>query len=145
MKKLRIYLDSTILITFAFGAKKEPDKFRAVERLFNSGLELVTSIYSLIELFNYPIVNFEHNKRLIAKYGLLKLLLTDIEVGPLLSRELKIIHGRGFNMDDKSDIPHAISAFVEKCEFIVTFDAHFRNLDKIKSATPDELLEFIKY
>lgn len=33
-------------------------------------------------------------------------------------------------MDDKSDIPHAISAFVEKCEFIVTFDAHFRNLDK---------------
>ncbi len=48
-------------------------------------------------------------------------------------------------MDDKSDIPHAISACVEKCEFIVTFDAHFRNLDKIKSASPDELLEFIKY
>jgi hypothetical protein len=53
MKKLRVYLDSTILITFVFGADKEADKFRDVERLFNSDkLELVTSVYALIELYN---------------------------------------------------------------------------------------------
>ncbi len=50
MIKPRVYLDSTALITFVFGANKEPDKFKEVERLFNFGVELVTSIYALIEL-----------------------------------------------------------------------------------------------
>ena len=142
MKKLRVYLDSTILITFVFGADKEADKFRDVERLFNSDkLKLVTSVYALIELYNFPIFNFKHNKRFIAKYGLLKVLLTSIEVAPLLTRETKIVHSREFDMKDKSDIPHAISAYVERCDNIVTFDSHFKTLNKIKSTAPAELLE----
>ncbi len=71
------------------------------------------------------------------------MLLTDIEIAPLLTRELKIIHSREFNMEDTSDIPHAISAFVERCDYIVTFDSHFSNLNKIKSITPSELLVLI--
>jgi hypothetical protein len=47
-------------------------------------------------------------------------------------------------MEDKSDIPHAISAFIERCEYIVTFDSHFKALTRIKSLTPSELLEFMK-
>jgi len=109
MKKLRVYLDSTILITFVFGAKKEPDKYEEVKLLFERDFNLITSIYSLIELYNFPIHNFEHNKRQMAKYG----------------------------------IPHAISAFVERCDYIVTFDSHFNNLDKIIAKTPDELMKII--
>lgn len=144
MIKPRVYLDSTILITFVFGAKKEPDKFRDVERLFDCGGNLVTSIYSLIELYNFPIYNFEHNKRTSAKYGLLVVLSTNIEIAPMLERGLKIMYSREFNMEDKSDIPHAISAFLEKCDYIVTFDSHFKTLAKVKSLTPGELLEFMK-
>lgn len=144
MIKPRVYLDSSILITFAFGAKKEPDKFADVEFLFHCGAELVTSIYSLIELYNFPIRNFEHNKRSMAKYGLLMVLSTDIEIAPMLERGLKIMYSREFKMEDKSDIPHAISAFIERCEYIVTFDSHFKALTRIKSLTPSELLEFMK-
>jgi predicted nucleic acid-binding protein len=144
MIKPRVYLDSSILITFAFGAKKEPDKFNEVESLFHSGAELVTSIYSLIELYNFPIYNFEHDKRIMAKYGILMVLSTDIEITPMLERGLKIMYSREFNMEDKSDIPHAISAFIERCEYIVTFDSHFKALTRMKSLTPSELLEFMK-
>ncbi len=143
MIKPRVYLDSTILITYVFGAKKEPNKFKDVERLFNCGAELVTSIYALIELYNFPIYNFEHDKRIMAKYGFIIVLSTDIEIAPMLERGLKIMHSREFNMEDKSDIPHAISAFIERCDYIVTFDSHFKTLTKIKSLTPGELFEFI--
>ena len=57
---------------------------------------------------------------------------------------VKIMHSREFNMEDKSDIPHAISAFIERCDYIVTFDSHFKTLIKIKSLTPAELLELMK-
>lgn len=144
MIKPRVYLDSTTLITFVFGASKEPDKFKDVEQIFNCEAELVTSIYSLIELYNFPIYNFEHNKRNMAKYGLLMVLSTGIEIAPMLERRLKIIYSREFNMEDKSDIPHAISAFIERCDYIVSFDSHFKTLIKIKSLTPAELLELMK-
>jgi hypothetical protein len=92
--------------------KKSQIKFNEVECLFHSGAEQVTSIYSLIELYNFPIYNFEHDKRIMAKYGLLMVLSTDIEITPMLERGLKIMYSREFNMKDKSDIPHAISAFI---------------------------------
>jgi len=117
MIKPRVYLDSTILITFVFGAKKEPEKFK----------------------------DFEHNKRTSAKFGLLMILSIDIEIAPMLERGLRIMHSREFGMEDKSDIPHAISAFIEGCDYIVSYDSHFKALTKIKSLTPGELLESIKY
>ena len=53
MRRLRLYIDSTILITFVFGAKLEPEKFNDVLILFRSKkVELVTSLYALIELYN---------------------------------------------------------------------------------------------
>jgi len=36
MRRLRLYLDSTILITFVFGAKLEPERFNDVSILFRS-------------------------------------------------------------------------------------------------------------
>ena len=53
---------------------------------------MVTSLYALIELYNYPIFNFEmedKDKRLFAKYAILRVLLTEIEIAPMLPRELR--------------------------------------------------------
>ena len=36
MRRLRLYIDSTILITFVFGAKLEPERFNDVSILFRS-------------------------------------------------------------------------------------------------------------
>jgi hypothetical protein len=46
-------------------------------------------------------------------YTIFPFLTSNIEAAPLLTREAKIVHSREFNMKDKSDIPHAISAYVE--------------------------------
>lgn len=149
MKKLRVYLDSTILITYVFGAELEPERFNDVSKLIElckEKVELVTSLYSVIELYNYPIFNFSRvQKRLLSKYAILKVLLTEIEIAPLLQRETKIIYSSVFEMDDKSDVPHAISAFLEKCDYIVTYDTHFERIkDKIKCITPKKLLKVLR-
>jgi hypothetical protein len=48
-----------------------------------------------------------------------------IELVELLSREKKILYQDRFSMSDRTDIPHAISAYVENCDCIVTYDTHF--------------------
>nr|QNO52384.1 hypothetical protein IAKEDICC_00004 [Methanosarcinales archaeon ANME-1 ERB6] len=149
MKRLRLYLDSTILITFVFGARLEPKRFNDVSTLFHSkNVELVTSLYALIELYNYPIFNFEQEdkeKRLFAKQAILRVLLTEIEIAPMLPRELRSYYSGIFKMDDSSDVPHAISAYVEKCNYVVTYDRHFENIeDKIGCRTPKKVLKEIE-
>ena len=48
-------------------------------------------------------------------------------------------------MDDSSDVPHAISAYVEKCAYVVTYDGHFENIeDKIGCRTPKKVLKEIE-
>ena len=149
MRRLRLYLDSTILITFVFGAKLEPERFNDVSILFRSKkVELVTSLYALIELYNYPIFNFEmegKDKRLFAKSAILRVLLTEIEIAPMLPRQLRSYYSGIFKMDDSSDVPHAISAYVEKCTYIVTYDRHFKNIeDKIGCRTPKNVLKEVE-
>ena len=149
MRRLRLYIDSTILITFVFGAKLEPGRFNDVSILFRSKrVELVTSLYALIELYNYPIFNFEmeeKDKRLFAKSAILRVLLTEVEIAPMLPRELRSYYGGIFKMDDSSDVPHAISAYVEKCIYIVTYDRHFKIIeDKIGCRTPKNVLNEIE-
>jgi len=86
---------------------------------------LVTSLYALIELYNYPIYNFERDereKRSFGKYAILNLLSEEIEIAPMLSRGTRSYYGDVFKMEDRSDIPHAISAYIERCDYIVTYD-----------------------
>jgi len=102
MAKSRLYLDSTILITFVFGSKLEPDKFDCVSRLFNyENIDLVTSLYALIELYNYPIFNFEmdeQEKRLLAKSAIISALLTETEIVPMLPRAIRSYYNNTFKM-----------------------------------------------
>lgn len=149
MRRLRLYLDSTILITLVFGARLEPERFKAVSMLFRSKkVELVTSLYALIELYNYPLFNFEQEdreKRLFAKQAILRVFLTEIEITSMLPRELKSYYSGIFKMDDSSDVPHAISAYVEKSDYIISYDRHFKNIeDKIGCRTPKKVLKEIE-
>ena len=45
-------------------------------------------------------------------------------------------------MDDPSDIPHVISALVEGCDCIVTYDSHFNAVsDMIRVLKPEDIVE----
>ncbi|MBT9162300.1 MAG: hypothetical protein AAGB97_09655 [Dehalococcoidia bacterium] len=57
----------------------------------------------------------------------------------LLSREKRLLYQNRFKISDRTDVPHAISAFLENCSYIVTYDTHFQEISHlIKVATPEE-------
>ena len=46
---------------------------------------------------------------------------------------------REINMGDSSDVPHAVSAIIEGCDCLVTYDSHFRDVaDKIPIKMPED-------
>lgn len=67
--------------------------------------------------------------------------ITGVEIIPLLKREQRIQYYSHIKLNDASDIPHAILAIIEKCNCIVTYDAHFDDINTIiKINHPEELL-----
>ncbi len=63
-----------------------------------------------------------------------------IELVELLSREKKILYQDRFQMSDRTDIPHAISAYVENCDCIVTYDTHFDQIsNRIDVFKPEDV------
>jgi len=61
-----------------------------------------------------------------------KILETNIILAPLLNREQRILHAQKVSsLKDSSDVPHAISAIIYKCEAIVAYDNHFRAIDDV--------------
>ncbi len=54
--------------------------------------------------------------------------------------KIRIQYSQEIKLNDASDIPHAISAIIEKCDCIITYDSHFYNIDKIITIMrPEEL------
>jgi hypothetical protein len=89
--------------------------------------------------------NFEYtDEKTARKIGLtlIKEILNmdGIELTELLSREKKILYQDRFPISDRTDIPHAISAYIENCDCIVTYDSHFDEIsNKISVFKPDEV------
>lgn len=141
---MRIYLETTVLVVFCFGRELEPRRYETVEKLIErlerEELEAVVSFYSLHELYVFAIENIPRDtSRLVAKKALLKILDTNVEISPLLDRKKRILYGREINMKDPSDVPHAISAIIEECDCLVTYDSHFRAVaDKIPIKRPED-------
>ena len=77
------------------------------------------------------------------KEALNKILETKIILVPLLNREDRILHAQKFSsLNDASDIPHAISAFIYNCEGIVAYDDHFRAIaDIIPYLAPEDVIK----
>ena len=109
-------------------------------------MEAVVSFYSLHELYVFARDNFPRDtSRLIGKMALLKILNTNVEISPLLDREKRIMYSRGIKMKDSSDVPHAISAIIEGCDYLVTYDSHFRDVaDRIPIKRPEEFITAVE-
>lgn len=144
---MRLYFDTTILASLTYfkdkDAKRYSESIRLINRCETNKATIVISFYSIHELFLLP---FEYaDEKTARKIGiaLIKEILNinGIEVTELLSREKRIQYQERFAMSDRTDIPHAISAYIEHCDCIVTYDSHFDEIRaKIKVFEPDEAL-----
>ncbi len=143
---MKLYLDTTILAALTYFKDKDAKRYsecrRLIEKCNEKESEVVISFYSIHELFLLP---FEYaDEKTARKIGLalIKEILNigGIELIELLSREKKILYQDRFQMSDRTDIPHAISAYVENCDCIVTYDAHFDQIsDKIDVFKPEDV------
>ena len=145
---MKIYLDASVINIFLFGkhSNVEKDRFPKVEQLFklinSHKINSLVSIYTLQEIYTFCKKLFPpEDIGRIAKNTLQTLFNNEFEISGLLSRNERLLHRSEFNLDDLSDQPHAISAFLNKCDCIVTYDFHFQKIkDKIPVYSPDEIL-----
>ncbi len=136
---MRLYLDTTVLASFTLFKDKEVKKSKSVNVLLNlctkRGIKFVTSFYSLHELF---LISHDRDA---GRDAVLHVLDFKPEVVGFLTREQRLMHQSEFVMKDRTDVPHAIMAHVENCDYIVTYDSHFDAVsDVIGVVTPDELI-----
>ena len=143
---MKLYLDTTILAALTYFKDKDTKRYSECCRLINicneNEFTIVISFYAIHELFLLP---FEYTDEKTARRTGLKLLkeilyLEKIELTELLTREKRILYQDKFYMSDRTDIPHAISAYVENCDCIVTYDSHFDQIsNKIKVFRPNDV------
>ena len=68
----------------------------------------------------------------------------EIELAGLLTREERLRHRALFRLHDLSDQPHAVSAYLNKCEAIATYDRHFQKTKGVLPAyTPEEVIAIL--
>jgi len=143
-----VYLDTSVLLVYTLTHSTEVERSRAVDRLFaniSSGLiAAAASFYALHELYifaleNAPDLDTGCN---FGKAALEKILRLPLRILPLSSRtERRRLVRRFMALRDASDIPHAISAYVARCEAIVAYDHHFKSIaDLIPYRTPEDYL-----
>jgi predicted nucleic acid-binding protein len=140
---MKLYLDTTILAALTYFKDKDAKRYSECKRLIrkcnDNESTIVISFYAIHELFLLPFE--DEDKKTARKTGLALikeiLNINRIELTELLSREKRIIYQDMFSMSDRTDIPHAISAYVENCDGIVTYDSHFDQIsNKIKVFEP---------
>ncbi|WP_322798536.1 type II toxin-antitoxin system VapC family toxin [Thermoflexus sp.] len=144
-----IYLDTSVLLVFTLARDVEPERFKAVSRLFRfidqGAIKAVTSFYALHELLVIAITYTEPDWEAgseFARQALLALLNTRLLYIPIPRREEKILRARLFSsLRDPTDLPHAIAAHVAGCTAIVAYDHHFQAIaDIIPYKTPEMIV-----
>lgn len=145
---MKVYLDTSVINIYLFGKYSEVETHRLsavskVFRLINSKrINAMVSIYSIQEIYSFCKKTFSpEDIGHLSRISLLDLLKNEVELSGLLTREERLLHKTRFEMDDLSDQPHAISAFINKCDAIVTYDKHFRKINNtLPVYTPEEIL-----
>lgn len=141
-----IYVDTSVATVWLFGEEREPARYPATEELFRlieaGDIQGLISMYTLQEVYAFCEGNFPPDEvRATAKLALRALLLTELEIAPLLRRTERLLHQRRFPLSDASDQPHAIVAYLNNCQAIITYDEHFGEISQVISAyTPEEFL-----
>ena|SRR3989338_2032892 len=146
------YVESSVLIPFTLARTVDESKTKSIDTLFekidSDEVKCCTSFYALLETYIFALdnaSNFDEGS-IAGKEALIKILQSGILLLTMAKREERILHESKFKrLKDKSDIPHAIVAFVNNCEGIATYDSHFKDAsDVITPITPEELLEKLK-
>ncbi|MBM4137366.1 MAG: hypothetical protein FJ241_11120 [Nitrospira sp.] len=144
---MNIYLDTSVITVYLFGrySEIESKRFPIVARLFNlinsNKVHAVISLYSIQEIFVFCKTIFGSEVGNIARAAFLELFKNEFSLTGLLTREERLLHRMRFIIDDLSDQPHAISAYLNNCNAIVTYDTHFLKIkDIISIYTPEEIV-----
>ena len=129
------YIETTVLFAFTMGKASVPSRFKDSTKLFdriNKGeVNALTSFYALHEILILVIQKSENKYEglKVGKAALEKIMSQKILVLPLLKSDEKINHAYKFSkIKDSSDIPHAISAYINEAEGIITYDTHFDDI-----------------
>jgi predicted nucleic acid-binding protein len=134
----RLYLDSTVLIAYTLTRliekERHADVVAMIEKINAGEMVALTSFYALHEVLVFVLRNapgLDHGIRL-GKDALLQILQTEIGVLPMVTREERILNARTFSaVKDSSDVAHAVSAYLNGCQFLVSYDKHFEDLPPI--------------
>jgi len=101
-----------------------------------------TSFYALHELYVFALENVTDLEMgySFGKAALERIMRARLRILPFVPRTERRRFARRFvALRDASDIPHAISAYLAKCEAIVAYDDHFRTISNIISyKTPED-------
>ncbi len=147
---MKVYLDVSVLIVYLFGQTKEPIRYEAVSNLFDkfqvSQLDCCISLYAFQELYSFCNENYSAaDVSSVFRLSLLKLLGYPLQIMPLLTRSDRLTYERRFAISDASDKPHVISAYLARCNAIISYDSHFQEAtDFITALTPEEFLAHIE-
>ncbi len=145
---MKIYLDTSVINIYLFAkySEVEASRFFDVSKLFeliNSKKVFATvSLYSIQEIYSFCKRIFSPNDiGHVSRIALSILFKNNFKFTGLLTREERLLHRARFNMDDPSDQPHAICAYINKCGAIVTYDEHFQKIkDTLAVYTPEEVV-----
>jgi predicted nucleic acid-binding protein len=148
---LKVYIDTSVTNIYLFGKFSEKETSRSLPvhylfKLINSGkTHAVISLYSIQEIYAFCKKIFHPDEAgHIARLALSVLFQNEFELTGLLRREDQLLHRRKFIMNDLTDLPHAISAYLNNCAAIVTYDSHFQKIkSKISVYTPEELIPLV--
>ncbi len=141
-----VYVDSSVLIAFLYEEKDQPEKFQQARRLISAIrgglLSGVVSFYALPELYGHVRENQPANEiNNVFRLSLVELFSAPIIVMPFLERaEFRNLRQQ-FRISDPEDVRHVAAALSSKCDAIITFDYHFRQVSNlIPVYTPEEYL-----
>lgn len=143
-----VYLDTSVLLVYTLTHSTEVERSSAVDKLFfriSSGqIAAAISFYALHELYVFALENTPdlETGSDFGKAALEKILRLPLRILPLSPRtERRRLVRKFVALGDASDIPHAISAYIARCEAIVAYDHHFESItDVIPYKTPEDYL-----
>lgn len=139
-----LYLDTSVLTVYLFGQDREPNRYPHTARLFdeiNAGrTEGLISIYALQEIFAFCQDNFpQEDAEEVAALAFRDLFQNRLRLCGMLTRQQKVLNIRRFLIEDPSDLPHVITAHLQRRDAIVTYDRHFATIsDQIAVFAPEE-------
>lgn len=145
---MRAYLDTSVINVYLFGQYSDLDAARVphVKELFRQinshGINALVSLYTVQEVYSFCKRVFPSDDiGKIARVALSDLFKNEFELTGLLTREERLLHRTRFILNDQSDQPHIISAYLNKCDAIITYDAHFKKAaNQILVYSPEELI-----